>query len=85
METHSVLEIPDNNRKFLTYMERLRRDVLRKRGMVAPDNQTANVQQLLNVAITSDFKFIHLVGLLFVLDDMVTSFLCVYILILRML
>lgn len=65
MKTRSFSEKPDNDGKFLTYMERLRRDVLRKRGTMASDNQTAKVQQLLNVAITSDFKFIHLVGLLF--------------------
>lgn len=58
----SISEKADSDRKFLTYMERLRRDVLRKRGTLAPGNQTTNVQQLLNVAITSNFMYIHLVG-----------------------
>lgn len=51
----------DYAKKFLTYMEQLRRDVLRKRGMFGGD-PTTNAQRVLNVALTSNFKFIHLVS-----------------------
>lgn len=51
----------DYANKFLTYMERLRRDVLKKRGKIGVDYQTMNETQLLNVTITSNFKFVHLV------------------------
>lgn len=53
----------DYANKFLTFMERLRRDVLKKRGTFGADYQTMNETQLLNVMITSNFNFIHLVGL----------------------
>jgi len=39
-------------------MERLRRDVLQKKR----DTDTMNVQRLLNVVVTNNFKFIHLVS-----------------------
>lgn len=51
----------DYTKKFFTYMEKLRRDVLKKRGMSRSD-PTTNAQRVLNVAITGDFKFIHLVS-----------------------
>jgi len=51
----------DYAKKFLTYMEQLRRDVLRKRGMFRGD-PTTNAKIVLNVALTSNFKFIHLVS-----------------------
>lgn len=50
----------DYTKKFLTYMEQLRRDVLKKRGLFGGD-PTTNAKRVLNVALTSDFKFIHLV------------------------
>ncbi|XP_022177830.1 neuronal acetylcholine receptor subunit beta-4-like [Myzus persicae] len=49
----------DYTKKFLTYMEQLRRDVLKKRGLFGGD-PTTNAKRVLNVALTSDFKFIHL-------------------------
>lgn len=56
--------ISDNSEKFLTAMERLRRDVLqRKRGMAGDTQTTASVQQLLNVAIVNNFKYVHLVSI----------------------
>lgn len=52
----------DYTRKFMTYMELLRRDVLRRRSIFGGGDPTTNAQRVLNVALTSNFKFIHLVS-----------------------
>ncbi|XP_015376751.1 PREDICTED: neuronal acetylcholine receptor subunit beta-4-like [Diuraphis noxia] len=49
----------DYTKKFMTSMEQLRRDVLKKRSMFGGD-PTTNAQRVLNVVLTSNFKFIHL-------------------------
>ncbi|XP_001950122.2 neuronal acetylcholine receptor subunit beta-4 [Acyrthosiphon pisum] len=49
----------DYTKKFYTYMEQLRRDIVKKRGLYGGD-PTMNSQQVLNVALISNFKFIHL-------------------------
>jgi len=56
-----VSEKIDFTKKFYSYMEQLRRDIVKKRGLFGGD-PTTNSQQVLNVALTSDFKFIHLVS-----------------------
>ncbi|XP_025190280.1 neuronal acetylcholine receptor subunit beta-4 [Melanaphis sacchari] len=55
----NMTERVDYTRKFLTYTEQLKRDVLKKRGSFVSD-PTTNPQQVLNVAIINNFKFIHL-------------------------
>lgn len=55
-----VSERTDYTKRFFTHMEQLRRDVLRRRGSYAID-PTTNPQKVLNVVITNNFKFIHLV------------------------
>jgi len=60
-------ERTDYTKKFFTYMEQLRRDVLRKRGPYGSD-PTTNPLKVLNVVITNNFKFIHLVCTSYVLN-----------------
>ncbi|XP_026813463.1 neuronal acetylcholine receptor subunit alpha-7 [Rhopalosiphum maidis] len=55
----NTTERTDYTRKFLTSMEQLRRDVLKKRGPFGSD-PTTNPKKVLSVAITNNFKFIHL-------------------------
>ncbi|XP_060839694.1 neuronal acetylcholine receptor subunit beta-4-like [Rhopalosiphum padi] len=55
----SRTERTDYTKKFFTSTEQLRRDVLKKRGPFGSD-PTTNPQQVLSVAITNNFKFIHL-------------------------
>jgi len=58
-----VSERTDYTKKFFTSTEQLRRDVLKKRGPFGSD-PTTNPQQVLSVAITNNFKFIHLVNII---------------------
>jgi len=53
-------EKTNNIEKFLTYTERLRRDVLKNRGMFDFGSPPTNTDKFLNVTITNDFKSIHL-------------------------
>lgn len=49
--------------QFSTYTEQLRRDVLKKRNLFGVGNPPLNSENMLNVTIINNFKYIHLVGI----------------------